>query len=411
LSGAQLAVALGAINYGRLLDNLPDSRKQELIDLMARSLGTGGARETEEKAHPGSEINSIVFTSDHGVMKDHSEGWENAGMVAKPEWSVNPSGDVVSKPISQSRNTSISVAVSLNVLPLGAPSAPVSLRGESDEPALKFDYNGSMQGGLQQTVPITSAGKLPDSITVLRNKQVRWKMKWRDWEHEIGRTAHTIYVIMAMPRKVDVTSKRMAKAIEIIEPLGTLDPHGIVRGIMANWNVYRLGVPLRPNIWTFADEISIGGQCIDIVRFVQALIEMVGCPGDADAVVIWARPAAPTVAIESPWGMGSMSSVPRRVVGGELQFCTLLDGDYHSNNFEAALKFGHGGTLAYYPGGVRGVLNTPDEVLRVFRCVAWVESTGGLNCRIVEVPANYPENYGGNTCAVGMVQECYVKPD
>ena len=62
---------------------------------------------------------------------------------------------------------------------------------------------------------------------------------------------------------------------------------------------------------------------------------------------------------------------------------------------------------------MRAVLSTPDEVLRVFRCLAWVEPTGGLNCRIVEVPnnANYPENYGGNTCAVGMVKECYVKSD
>jgi hypothetical protein len=180
---------------------------------------------------------------------------------------------------------------------------------------------------------------------------------------------------------------------------------------MANWNQYDLKVPVRPNIWTFADEIDIGGQCIDIVRFVQALIDMVGCPGDAQAVVVWAKPDSPFDAIESLWGEGAMSSIPGRhsPTGGWLT-ATLLDGDYHSNNFEAALKFKHGGKLAYYPGGVDAILRTPDQVLRVFRCLAWTQYAGGLNCRIVEVPANYPENYGGPTCAPGMVRECYVAP-
>ena len=410
LTGTQLAVALGSINYGRLLDNLPDSRKQELNDLMARNLGVGGAREKEEKAHPGSEINSILFTSDHAIMKDNSEDWENTGSVVQPEWSTDAAGDVISKPISQSKDTSLGVSVNLNVLPVGAEAAPVSLRGESEEPALNFNFNGSMQGGLQQTVPITSAGKLPNGVTVLRNRQVRWRMKWRDWEHEIGRTAHTIYVTMAMPGSPDeVTIKRMAKSIEIVEPLATMIPHDIVRGIMKNWNRYNLEVIYGPNIWPFADNVKEGAQCIDIVRFVQAVIQIIGCPGNAEAVVIWAHPAAPTSAIESPWRMGSMSSIPNRIVGGRLQHCTLLDGDYHSNNFEAALKFDHSGTLAYYPGGVNAVLSSPDQVLRVFRCMAWVELAGGLKCKISEVPANYPDNYGGNTCAPGMVETCYVR--
>ena len=408
LSGTQLAVALGAINYGRLLDNLPDSRKQELIDLMAQGLAAGGARETEEKAHPGAEINSITFNSDHGVMKDHTEGWENSGAVVEPEWSVNAAREVVSKPISQTMGTSLTAAISVNVLPVAAPTAPISIRGESDEPALNFSFDGTLQGGLKQSVPLTSPGKLPDKITALSGKQVRWRMKWRGWDHEIGRTEHTVYVTMATPRNPgEVTARRMNRAIGVVGPLETLAPHDIVKGIMKNWNVYDLSIPLHPNIWTF--DIKVGGQCIDIVRFVMALIETVGCPGDAEAIVVWAKPDAATMAIESRWGEGSMSSIPRRYDAGDVQNCTLLDGAYHANNFEAALKFNYGGTLAYYPGGVKGVMHSPDEVLRVFRCMAWIEHAGGMRCRIVEVPANYPDNYGGDTCAPGMVRTCYVR--
>ena len=67
LPDPQLTVALGSINYGRLLDNLPDDRKQELIDLVAKHLAPGGTRTAEEEANPGAILAGISFTSDHGL--------------------------------------------------------------------------------------------------------------------------------------------------------------------------------------------------------------------------------------------------------------------------------------------------------------------------------------------------------
>jgi hypothetical protein len=131
---------------------------------------------------------------------------------------------------------------------------------------------------------------------------------------------------------------------------------------------------------------------------------MVGCPGDADAVVVWAKPDSPLDPIESPWGQGSMASLSPRISNGVWQTATLLDGDFHSNNFEAALKFNHGGALAYYPGGVHAILRTPEQVLHVFNCLAWTQHAGGYNCKIAEVAANYRPG----ACAPGMVRECYV---
>jgi hypothetical protein len=408
LPATQVAVALASINYSRLLNHLPDNRKQELIDLMAKNLATGGARTVEEQTHPGSILGSISFKSDHGVMKDNKSDWSPAGpYYGEPEWFVGQDSKVVSKPISQTMGTNITAEVSLNVLPLGATAAPMTLRGEGSESFLKFNFSGTMQGGVGQKVLLTSEGKLPDAVKAFRDKQIRWRMQWRDWDHEIAQSSHTVFVTMNSPHESEdasVTYKRMAKAVEIVGALGTLAPHAVVKGIMKNWNRYALEVPLHYPVLKFADEIARGGQCIDIVRFVRAVIEMVGCPGTVQAVVIWAYPGAPHTPIESIWGMGGMRMVGPHPAHPDW-IATLLDGDWHANNFEAALKFDDGSTLAYYPGGVSAVFATPLQVLHVFKCLAWIKGTGGKDCRIMEVPADYP--FG--PCPVGSEHECFVQ--
>ena len=132
-------------------------------------------------------------------------------------------------------------------------------------------------------------------------------MKWHDSDHEIGLTKHTIFVTMGTPFEHEdgaITHKRMAKAVEIIGNIRprTLDPHEIAEGIMRNWNQYSLEIPLHKPIWTFADTVAAGGQCVDIVRFVRAIIQMVGCPGTPEAVVIWADPTTPSVPQENNSG-------------------------------------------------------------------------------------------------------------
>ena len=409
LSGAELGVALGAIDYSRLLDNLPDSRKQELVDLMAQGLATSGARGAEEQSHPGATLSSITFKSDHGLMKDERKSWASSGrFYGEPEWRVNAEQDIVSHPISHNKNESIQAELKLNLLPLAAPAAPVTLRGESDEPALNFNFGGTLQGGMNQKLLLTATTSLPDEIKAIPQKQVRWIMKWRAWEREIARSSHSVFVTMDRPSKPsEVTYKRMAKAVELIGGLHTLVPHEVVRGLMRNWTIYNLGKIYGDDFWELADNIATGAQCIDLVRFVMGLIETVGCPGTATALIIWAFPHAPTTPIETVFGTGGgMGSIGRRSDHGDW-FVTLLDGDFHSNNFEAALKFDHGGVLAYYPGGVdltHAVFSNALQVLQVFNCMAWVKQTGGLNCRIMEVPANYRPG----ACTVGSEHTCFV---
>ena len=405
LSGRQLATALAAINYDRLLDNLPDARKPELRELHDRALGHSGTRETEEEEHPGTRIRSITFRSDHGVMKNNTSDWTDSGApYGEPEWYTVRDG-VVSHPISQDRNTNVLVDVGMDVLPANAPSAPVRLSGRSSEPALNFDFASTLEGGLNRRLTMTSTGKLPDTIRALRNAQVVWTMDWRDWSHEIGRTEHTIFVTAAAPyAPAEVTEKRMRKAVEITgtvaQRIGGIDPHPMVREIMRFWGTYNLHVQYS-NAWQLADNIATGAQCIDIVRFVQGLLRTVGVPGTATAVVVWALPGSPLLPAESVWPHGGLHTVPNHPAH-PTWFAGLMDANGCPNAFEAALRFDHGGMRRYYPGGVSmdQIYTTAQDVLYIFQCYAWLTQVGSGEFNIESIAATYP----GGTCSPGRIR-------
>lgn len=388
----QLAVALSRIDYGRLLDNLPDDRKQELIDLLASGLGTGGTREVSERSEPGFALKWLTFRSDQGLMRDNTEDWSTAGSpYPEPEWKALSPDRSVSAPISHTRDRNIDIELGFDVVPVAASPATVTIEGESDVDFLRFSHSGTEAGGTGRRVPMTSVGKLPDAVEAIRGKFVTWKVKWGTWEHEVGRTGpFDIFVTMSDPlAPAEVTTRRMAKAVELVASSPTLDPHTIVKTIMFNWTAFNLDVQYA-NPWNLADDMETGAQCIDLVRFVDAVIGTVGVPGTARAVVVWARPTSATVAEERPWPHGGMSSGEFPPYPGQPSWsAALLDGDLRPNNYEAALKFTDGGVTLYYPGGVPIVVATAGEVLRVFTCLAWIVGVGGGEYEVKNVPAVY----------------------
>lgn len=409
LSGTELAVALAAINYSRLLDNLPDARKQELIDLLAQGLGTGGARQQEENQNPGTILNSITFTSDHGVMKDQTENWSNSGaLYGQPEWSV-ANGKVQSQPVSQTKNTNVAIDVGLNILPESAPTAPIKLVGRSDAGFLNFNYTGTLHGGLNQTLSMTSTGKLPDRVAVLPDQRINWTMEWRNWKHDIGQTGgHTFFVTIDTPlAPTEVTYKRMALAAGLIQRVYTDNTHELVRRIMQNWGYYDLDIQYA-NAWELADNLEAGAQCIDIVRFVNGLLQTVGAPGTATAVVVWAHPDSPTTPVEQLWlsaGGKGLHTVGDRMMNGKQVFVGLMDANGCPNAYEAALRFNDGSSTKYYPGGVSmdQAYLTPADVLHVFQCLAWLEPLASKQFRIERIAATYPNG----SCTAGAVIRCH----
>ena len=406
LSGPQLATALAVINYARLLDNLPAARKPELLDLHDRALGHGGTRETSEGEYPGTRISSVTFKSDHGVMKDNTTDWSESGAVyGEPEWSA-VGGKVVSSPVSQTRDTSVMIELGLDVLPSNAPAAPVRVAGRSSEPGLNFDFAGTLDGGLNRRVAMTSIGKLPDTIRALRNKEIAWTLDWRGWKHDIGRTRHSLFVTAAAPfSPVEVTEKRMRTAVDIAGTVaarvGAIDPHPMVREIMKHWGTYNLKVQYPDYAWRLADNLALGAQCIDIVRFVQGILHVVGVPGTATAVVVWAQPGSPLIPEESLWPHGGLHTVPNHPAH-PTWFAGLLDANGCPNAYEAALRFDHGGVRRYYPGGVSmsRTYTTADDVLSIFQCYAWLTHIGGDEFNIESIAATYP----GGSCSLGPIR-------
>lgn len=400
LSGEQLAIALKRIDYGRLMDNLPAARHQELIDLLSAGLGSAGTYPTEEAAQPGTALRSLDFTTDHPPMIDNDKDWSAAGKpFPRPLWAMDEKGKARSGAISHTMDRQIGVELGLDVVPERAPAAAVKLSGKGTSSFLNFDFSGTLQGGKGQRHRILAQDKLPAEVAAHRAQSILWAIDWGGWKHEIGTTGpFDIYTTVNTPKRPDqVTTKRMAQAVKMVALAPTLKPHDVVKDIMFTWPEFNLDVRYT-NEWDLAGDLETGAQCIDIVRFVQSVIGMVGLDGIAEAVVIWAHPSAPTTALEAPWGSGGMY-----LVGGRADHpawrIALLDGNFRPNNFEAALKLTADGKTIYYPGGVQATFDNADDVLGVFNCLAWFEGAGGKNFRITEVPGPYQPGM----CVVGAV--------
>jgi hypothetical protein len=191
----------------------------------------------------------------------------------------------------------------------------------------------------------------------------------------------------------------MAKAVEIVSRISPQDPHNIVRQIMKIWPNYDINKRYG-NVWELADKPGDAAQCIDIVKLVMGLIETIGCPGNAEAVLVSADPSNPDVPIETPWTATVLPlQVAKHPVHQNWQ-PRLLDGAFVVNMYEAALKFEYGKQLAYYPGGVNTVFTKAIEVLHVFQCLAWIKQEK-FDCRIMEA-----HDYPGRHCPVGTVHKC-----
>lgn len=425
LSSDKQAVAIGAIDYSRLLDNLPTARKPEMIDLLAKHLKTGGSKDTDEKKYPGTVLNSLKFTSDHqnsgnNMMKDNNSSWTSSGApISQPEWSSQGTNN----PISHTKDKKIGIDLNLNIAPEAASQGNVKITGDSDVGYLSFDYTGSMKGGLNQSVSMQSVGKLPNEITHIKDKKITWTMEWNNWSRTIGTTGlHEIFVTMGTPRRTDqVTLRRMALSVKLGKEAATLDTHNLVLHIMEKWPIYNLSV-YYTNAWLIAENMKKGADCGTISRFVLGIIETLGIPGTASAVAVYANPSNPSVALED--SLNSLGSValrkyPGKIINGNPARVSLIDGNECSNVYEAALKFNDGSKTEYYPGGVpfwttvggakrRVKYPTNHVVLNIFNSLAWLSYTkeGGK----VEEVYNYPKipqlPFGKTKHKVGDILKC-----
>jgi len=326
-------------------------------------------------------LKKVQFTSDHHVMKDNSVDWENTGSpFPKPDWqSTNPGGK--SAPISHDRNANVNVELVYDAVTDAPSGVPFTLIGQSNVGFLTFNASGTLHTGNGQVLSLASAAATKNEILAYPNQVITWSIQLPAGRQPLGTLLGLeVFVTMAPPRHLnEVTYKRMAKAVDLTGSIHTLDPHELVHGIMLNFGAYNLDVQYD-NAWKMADNIKLGAQCIDIVRFVMGLIETVGCPGVAEAKLIWARPTDPARAVESDYlGGDSLHNYPPHPAHPTWG-AALIDANACPNNFEAALKFTFGDTR-YYPGGVplidqfgrKVIFTSAQQVLEIFQYLAWIE--------------------------------------
>ena len=361
-------------------------------------------------------VKSVEFFTDHRLLKDNAANWKDTGnLYPRPHWTP-----AIHRPVSHSMDKQVELRLVIEVQPPEACPEEGTLEGEGPVNLAFQPVDVAFRPGLN-TVSVTSSTKIPKVVQKL-NFAVNWLAKAKSAEFNSS-TASYCLVTIDTPinegiQEDGVTLKRMDKAIDLVQPTGSIDPHTIVAALMKKFPFYTLernpAVPLSYNhpryynseggAWPMADNIGAYGECQAIVRFVRGVIKQLGCPGTTETVVIWTDPdnnAGATV-IESAYGGATLHN-KSKTVGGKTWYPALAARDPQTvgtvfppgsmmNMYEACLKFTHNGVMKYYGGGA-GVYDTKEEVIKAFYALVWyskeIQASGNVYNRIEDIVHRY----------------------
>ena len=265
----------------------------------------------------------VTFLSSHRLLKDEETEWTDSGtLLTAPDWT--PSN---TQPVSHSMGESIAVEVHIEVEGLGGPETGRlvgKIQGEiffeSDE--VLFSPGDTVELGMVSAKTV---------IEQVREQTV--DIVWRVWTDKSYRKWHTLFTssnrwftTIGTPKKdtetpFGVTVKRMEAAVAWASLAGSNNSEQIVRflmGIMSDYTLRpdpvaasdghpgyheeKIGGP-----WAHFDHIGKDAECQAIVRLVQRLLFQIGAEGNAELRLVYALPAAPTVALEDTLDDGRSS--------------------------------------------------------------------------------------------------------
>ncbi len=345
------------------------------------------------------EIESLEFLTDHKLLTDYIADWEDGPplrpgvatsgpLFPKPEWTTG-----AQHPVSHTMDALVSVKLKLRVEPSDAAPETGVLKGVGPD-GLVFTVKGiEFRPGMPEVV-LTSNKKLKKKIQELWF-EISWSTTGTSVPITPSWTGNEMFVTMDTPTvelgsssdpKSGITLKRMKNAVRAAGQAASVDPHTLMERLLALFPFFNIGQPLG-NPWRLADQAATGADCQTIVRYIDALRKMVGCPGKGEVRVVWAKVRTPTKGEESPLGGTDMGGQFHNEIFPESADpmkanwqARLLDGTEPKgglNKYEACLRFrypesGPRAVTKYYAGGV-GVRANPDEVIRVFHQMVWVD--------------------------------------
>ncbi len=313
-------------------------------------------------------IESIEFTSDHGVMKDGGLVGGGGTLLPSPEWVPG----VRNVAISQTMGTPLSVAVTVTVTPA---NVPFTLTGGGGSPEAQFSIQGTSTGA-SQTVAGTAAGSLPNEVGRV-TVTIPWTL-------EVGGVSsgastdsgpHTVFITYGLPRG-DVTLPRVLHVTNVCENM--TDPHQCVAALkdLAD-TLLDPGAQDPAGYWSLANG-TVPAQCWHIACFCYLAARQLGCGAGE---VIWCYPL--------PGGESAERTEPAQDLPHERSardghddkhkhhlYCEdemliYKDARGRDNAFEACFRADFGGLRRYHAPGARTYASHQEVIDNVADYTYW----------------------------------------
>jgi hypothetical protein len=219
------------------------------------------------------ELKSVEFISDHGLLTDNNSDWtDNGTTYASPEWVRSPARN---NPISQTKNTTVTVVVTVAVTPAGV---TFDLVGDGGVNYLNFSRTGITSTGGDQQITNTASAALPHYVTNI-SKGITWTIttsgtacQTNTWNSG----PHTIYVTYGTPAGSVVTEKRVSFVCNAATGKSGLEECAdAVFGSLSG--SYNLGASMwGPDpVWLLHDS-GQSSQCPGLAKYVNVHFQMLG---------------------------------------------------------------------------------------------------------------------------------------
>lgn len=371
-------------------------------------------------------IVSIKFLSEHGVLTDYDKDREAGGTAfAGPVYRSNAHGGEWHRPTSHSMSDRLEIEVVFNVEPADTCPGIIHLSAEARPAGLTFSTDIEVKGG-QHTARLTSDQAFPP---IVRRMDLRFSWtcspyqnaKWGSAASSIpvrpSGSGTEVFVTIGKPdapKPEDITLWRMRKAVKEIaatdykkNALSVEAPVRIVSGISNVWNFYNVYVSHPFDSWKLAlrekygtgkrKGALVGADCITIASYVSAVINMVGCPGDAEPTVVWAKVTSPDQGEATAGGQSRPNAqdpsqwhdafYPSHEHKDSTQWiAALVDHNDVPNRYEGCIRFTYGGKVRLFMAGLprkpfeepqdpplAGKPDAASEVVQIFKWIAFYD--------------------------------------
>ena len=363
-------------------------------------------------------MTALEFTSDHNLMcRDGSDLLHCGSRYPDVEWTSTDPKVTAPMTHTQGRHVEARVMVKLSRLPVGT---TVRVRGLSEQEAFNFEGEGRVEeiGGdpCMAVVYVRSKGLLPAQLrrmqasidwtvsVIIRGENIR-ELELADTGPHVcyltrGTPKRTNEVVSAVtPRRIQTSYERLAIALESADdsPSSVAIVHALTRHVGQWYNpkkhFEREDAWYVPSTWKLKPP---GASCISICNFCSLILDQLGMEGNYRLIALYAKPNDPDKALEG----GVESENYTRDVGKQQWELFLVD-DRNSrlgkvggwggmNYYEACIAYDFQGKTFYFPGGTDRVYDNKDQVLRIFRTLAWARwDTWRKDWQVMQIVRTY----------------------